>query len=103
VAAVIAVAVLAGPTQAQESGAVLAGHLAVQNLCAECHAVERGQVRSPARSAPPFQAIVQVPGMTSTALHATLTTPHRTMPNVMLAPDDLGDVVTYILSLRPGS
>jgi mono/diheme cytochrome c family protein len=100
VAAFIALALAVGPVRSQESGAVLAGHLVAQRLCAECHAVERGQVRSPARSAPPFQAVVAVPGMTSIALQAALTTSHRTMPNVMLPPDELSNVVTYILSLQ---
>jgi len=85
---------------AQESGATLAGHLTAQSLCAECHAVERDQMRSPVRSAPPFQSVTAIPGMTSTALHAALTTSHRTMPNVMLPPDRLSDVITYILSLQ---
>jgi mono/diheme cytochrome c family protein len=100
-AAFIALALAVGPVRSQESGAVLAGHLVAQRLCAECHAVERGQVRSPARNAPPFQAVVAVPGMTSIALRATLSTSHRTMPNIMLPPDELSDVVTYILSLQP--
>ena len=101
IAAFVALALAIGPVRAQESGAVLAGHLAAQSLCAECHAVERDQVRSPARSAPPFQAVAAVPGMTSVALQVALTTSHRTMPNIMLPPDELGDVVTYILSLQP--
>jgi mono/diheme cytochrome c family protein len=101
VAAFCAFAILVGPLRAQESGAVLTGHLVAQRLCAECHAVERRQVRSPARSAPTFEAVAAISGMTPMALRVALATSHRTMPNVMLPPDELSDVVTYILSLQP--
>ena len=67
-----------------------------RQVCAECHSVEKGQVRSPNAAAPSFEAIANVPGMTAIALHATLQTSHRTMPNVMLNPDELSNVVAYI-------
>jgi len=41
-----------------------------------------------------------VPGMTGMALSATLQSPHRSMPNVMLDSNQLGSLVAYILSLR---
>jgi mono/diheme cytochrome c family protein len=89
------------PVWAEQGGAEGAGRAAARGLCAECHAIERGEVRSPARSAPPFAEIAAVPGMTSAALRASLGTSHRTMPNIILTPDQLGDIVAYILSLKP--
>jgi hypothetical protein len=38
--------------------------------------------------------------MTSIALAAALRTSHRTMPNIILADDDLRNVSAYIISLR---
>jgi hypothetical protein len=38
--------------------------------------------------------------MTPTALGLLLRTPHETMPNLVLSPDELVDVIAYILSLK---
>jgi hypothetical protein len=35
------------------------------------------------------------------SLHAFLITPHANMPDYRLTPQQIDDVVTYILSLRP--
>ena len=98
--ALLAMSLAAGPIAAQERGAAQAGQALAQRLCAECHAVQPGEVRSPATSAPPFAKIAAVPGMTSAALRAVLQTSHRTMPNVMLQLDELDDLVAYMLSLQ---
>lgn len=37
---------------------------------------------------------------TALSLQAFLTTPHPTMPNIILSPKETADVVAYILSLR---
>jgi hypothetical protein len=47
-----------------------------------------------------FETIAKTPGMTAIALTAALRTPHRTMPNVIVADDDLRNVVAYVLSLQ---
>ena len=39
--------------------------------------------------------------MTEYALRAFLKTPHPTMPNIMMKADDMDDIVSYILSLKP--
>jgi hypothetical protein len=66
----------------------------------ECHAVLRGEVRSPNAAAPPFQAVARVPGMTAAALHVALTTSHRTMPNIILDAEERRNIAAYILSLK---
>jgi cytochrome c len=38
--------------------------------------------------------------MTATALRVFLTTSHPSMPNLILTPQDMTDVIAYILSLR---
>jgi len=93
------VAVTAGPVRAQnvseQKGATFA-----QQICAECHAVQAGQPASPNGQAPTFETVAQTPGMTAIALTAILRTSHRTMPNIILADDDLRNVIAYIMSLK---
>ena len=86
--------------KAQEIGQAGRGLESARHLCAECHAVQREAARSPNDNAPPFATIASVPGMTATALSAALNTPHRTMPNIMLAADERADIIAYILSLK---
>lgn len=96
----IVLAIAATPCKAQETGQPGRGLALAQQICAQCHAVQRDQARSPNEDAPRFQAIASVPGMTSIALSAALNTSHRTMPNIMLQPDERADIIAYILSLK---
>ena len=65
--AVLAVLTLvAGQVAAQEKTPRL-GLAAAERLCAECHAVRGGELRSPFSSAPAFPTIAAVPGMTAMA------------------------------------
>jgi mono/diheme cytochrome c family protein len=94
--------VLSGPAAAQDADA-RAGRLTAETNCAECHGVRAGQLASPAASAPSFEKIANTPGMSPLALQAALQTSHRTMPNVMLEPGELRDIVGYILTLKRGN
>jgi mono/diheme cytochrome c family protein len=99
-AALVALVLTASPAGAQMAMVSQPGHASAQRLCAECHAVQPWQHRSPRVGAPSFTAIARVPGMTSAALRVALATSHRTMPNVMVPQDELGGIVDYILSLK---
>jgi len=44
--------------------------------------------------------VAKTPGMTAIALTAILRTSHRNMPNIILADDDLRNVIAYILTLK---
>ena len=44
--------------------------------------------------------IANTKGMTATALRVFLTTSHPKMPNLILAPEQMDNVIAYILSLR---
>jgi cytochrome c len=99
-AAVIALAMPAGHGAGQEIGQSSRGLTLAQQLCAECHAVQKEYPRSPNANAPRFQAIAAIPGMTATALSAALNTSHRAMPNILLAADEQADIIAYILSLK---
>jgi mono/diheme cytochrome c family protein len=90
---------LAGSTAAaQELGDARKGLDFAKRACAECHGVAPGQVVPAA--APTFRAIANTPGMTALALNVFLSTPHRNMPNLVIAGSDRDNVVAYILSLR---
>ena len=71
-----------------------------RRVCAECHAVLPSETTSPNAKAPTFKAVANTPGMTATALTAWFRTSHPTMPNLIIDPDDMDDLIAYILTLR---
>lgn len=95
-----ALLILGGPMAAQQIGQPGRGLVSAERLCSECHAVRKEAARSPNADAPRFQALASLPGMTSIALSAALNTPHRSMPNIMLDPEERADIIAYILSLK---
>jgi len=96
----LSVLIMLSSAAAQEGGDPRLGLGIAREDCAACHAVLRVEDRSPNPNAPTFGAIANVPGMTATALHVALQSPHKTMPNVMLEPDELGNLIAYILTLK---
>lgn len=89
------------PAEAQEAGSASAGLAYVRANCITCHAVEAGDQTSPYFDAPTFDSVAATPGMTGLALSVFLQTPHATMPNFVISPEDQANIVAYILSLRP--
>jgi len=87
---------------AQEAGNKAKGLDLALRVCANCHAVAIGETVSPVSAAPSFEDIADTPGMTGMALSALLRTPHRTMPDLILSPDEISDVTAHILSLKDG-
>lgn len=71
-----------------------------QKICAECHNVLRSDAVSPNPVAPPFKKIANTPGMSITALTVWSRTSHPTMPNLIIEPHDMDDLIAYILSLK---
>ena len=100
--AVLALSVAASHVHAQEVGNPQAGVALAQQVCSECHAVQREQVRVLNSSAPTFTELATTPGMTSVAVMVALTTPHAGMPMFILTTKQREDVVAYILSLKEG-
>ena len=96
-------ALLAMPcvAQAQETGNVEAGHAYAKKVCAECHAVERGE--NDYLNPPSFQIVANSPGITERALAVWLRNPHPNMPNCILPQADMEDVIAYIMSLKSTS
>jgi mono/diheme cytochrome c family protein len=86
---------------AQDDGDARRGQVFAQRVCAQCHAVQRSEIRSPNPDAPTFPVIAAVPGMTALALTVVLQSAHNAMPDLVLEPQDRRDVIAYILGLRP--
>jgi len=88
------------PASAQEAGNPDAGFDYAKQSCAHCHAIRRGDNRSPNPKAPSFETIANVSGMTGISLAATLHSVHETMPNFVLRAKERDNVIAYILSLK---
>ena len=98
-AALAAVLTMAALPAYAQNAEVAAGHALARQVCVACHVVDAQS--SPRRAVgPAFHDIANTPGMTATALHAFLTTSHQKMPNLILTPEEMSDVIAYILSLR---
>jgi len=71
-----------------------------RKVCASCHNVLRSEAASANSRAPTFKKIANTPGMSVTALTVWSRTTHPTMPNLIIEPNDMDDLIAYILSLR---
>jgi mono/diheme cytochrome c family protein len=85
---------------AQEMGDAKEGFAFASRVCAECHAVRAGEIKSPHTRAPSFQTVANTSAMTSTALRVWFQSPHPSMPNLVLGMEDSDNIVAYILSLK---
>ena len=88
------------PRWTEPRGDAHKGLVYAERVCAECHNVSRSEATSPNRQAPPFKQIADTPGMSVTALTVWSRTSHPTMPNYMIDPADMDDLIAYIVSLR---
>jgi mono/diheme cytochrome c family protein len=85
---------------AQEISDTQNGLALAQQVCSECHAIQRGQARAPNTRSPTFSELATTPGMTVGAVTVALTMPHAGMPMFMLTDDQRRDVIAHILSPR---
>lgn len=98
---VFAAAVISSaPALAQDLGNPARGRTAAATFCADCHWTEPEAGRSPDAAAPPFTSVAKTRGMTALALNVWLLSSHPTMPNLVLPPDTVDDIIAYILALR---
>jgi mono/diheme cytochrome c family protein len=98
----VALAVPAGGAGAQGlPGDPVAGAEIARGTCAACHVVADDQPIDPGIG-PSFFEIAEHPATTALSLRAFLQTPHATMPNVMLTPEETDDLIAYVLSLKGG-
>ena len=86
--------------EAVDVGDARRGLAYARRICASCHHLLRRDGQSPNRRAPTFTKIANTPGMSVTALTVWSRTVHPTMPNLVIDPNDMDDLIAYILSLR---
>ena len=94
---VAALAGLAAATTA--TAAPPAGEGLAERVCSQCHAVKPGET-SKNPEAPSFAKLASEPSITEYSLRALLRTPHAKMPNLMLKPDEMDEITSYIISLK---
>jgi mono/diheme cytochrome c family protein len=98
----IALIVSAGsltPASAQSPDPGVGRHLA-ETVCSACHQIDvYSQGPGPNRDAPNFVDISRMPSMSELAIKVFLRSPHPTMPNFILSPEEIDSVTSYILSL----
>jgi len=69
-------------------------------ICSTCHIVEPSQKRFMLLESLSFAQIAADAGTTETGLRAFFHTPHILMPDFILAPERMDDLIAYILSLK---
>src|SRR5262245_17138349 len=84
---------------ALESSSTTEGHRLAQAWCKACHAIDMNTAGA-AGTAPDFVAIANQPSTTELSLKVFLASSHRNMPNLILKPEETGNLVSYILSLK---
>jgi mono/diheme cytochrome c family protein len=82
------------------SGDPVTGQDLADKWCAECHGIRAGRL-SPNLAAPTFPELAAEPSITEYSLRAFLRSPHETMPHIIFTPDQMDDIVGYIISLKP--
>jgi mono/diheme cytochrome c family protein len=100
ITAVFAAVAMSSAVSGQEIGDARRGYNFAAAHCAECHAIDFGNPKSPNADAPSFTSVAQTSGMSGRALAAWLDTAHPTMPNFVLHTNDRDDVIAYIMSLK---
>jgi mono/diheme cytochrome c family protein len=90
----------AGAAAAQEVPGDPAGGAALaREVCATCHLVAEDQTVDPGIG-PSLLEVAEHPATTEMSLRAFLQTPHPTMPNLMLSPEETDDIIAYLITLK---
>lgn len=85
--------------RAAELGDKEKGHAYAQQFCADCHGVEKDD-HLLLGDVPTFPEVADSEGMSPRALAVWLRTSHPNMPDFIIPPDDMDNVIAYIMSLR---
>jgi cytochrome c len=95
---VIVIATATAAAAADDLSRSQAGHVYAETYCSKCHGIGAGP--SPLLQAPRFKDVAEQPGVTAMSLQAFLQSSHPTMPNIIIEPEDMQNVIAYILSLK---
>jgi mono/diheme cytochrome c family protein len=94
------VCVAASHAAAQDlPGDPTAGADLAREVCARCHVVAADQMIDPGIG-PSLLEVADHPATTEFSLRAFLRTPHATMPNLMLTPEETDDMIAYLITLK---
>lgn len=95
------VTAMAAPALAQDAmGDAGEGRALAERVCAVCHAVAPGERDSPMDGLASFQAVSERKEFSEVGLRVFLRSSHQDMPNLVLSPEEIDDLVAYIHSLR---
>jgi mono/diheme cytochrome c family protein len=97
--ALAALTALSIPAAAVELGNKEAGHAYAEKHCSGCHAIDKDATLL-FSDVPSFQEIADTQGMSPQALVVWFQTSHPNMPDLIIPPDDMDNVIAYIMSLR---
>jgi mono/diheme cytochrome c family protein len=89
--------VASGAPMAQDG--ISAGRQLAEAWCKECHALDTSSAGALGR-APDFVRIANRTSTTELSLKVFLRSNHRSMPNLIIAPDQADDLTRFILSLK---
>jgi len=93
--------VWAGIASAQDlPGDPAVGGQLARDVCTTCHVVSEDQVDDPGVGAPTFCEVAEHPSVTALSLRVFFQTPHATMPNLTLTPEETDDIISYLLTLK---
>ena len=102
-AAMIAVIVLAAlpfRVAAQETGDPAEGRHLAGEFCSNCHIITPTKQAAGANHVPTFSAVANRPATTPATLRKSLLRPHPQISNMQATPDELRNLIAYIMSLR---
>ena len=99
---VLAAHLMGGAALAETPGDPVAGRLLAGAQCSSCHAIGSGHPAPPLPAASSFAEVARLPSTTALSLQVLLRTPHADMPDIVLTPAQMDDLIAYILSLRDG-
>jgi len=96
----LAIALLPVQAIAQEQGVPEQGRAYAEKVCAECHLVTREFGLSPRPGVKSFKEIANTRGMTAMAIGVWMQSEHEDMPHIVPQPDELNNLIAYIVSLK---
>ncbi len=96
----LAIVLLPIQAMAQEQGVPEQGRDYAEKVCAECHLVTPEIGLSPRPGVKSFKEIANTRGMSAMAIGVWLQSEHENMPHIVPRPDELNNLIAYIVSLK---
>jgi mono/diheme cytochrome c family protein len=98
---IVSLSAVNGGVRAQIHPDAVTGQEIASKLCSGCHIVGREAANaSVPADVPTFVEIANKPDQTAEAIAGRIVIPHPPMPQIELTREEIGDVATYIMSLR---